>query len=681
MASGHSDGTVCLWDAITGARRRTLSGHSKEVTSLSFSPNSSLLVSTSKEKTIRLWNAITGTKVQNLWRIYRVGSAAFMPNGKRIIFTESQGPIYLWDIIENKQVWVSRRTGEDSSLVRYGHVTISPDGKRIAGSDGVNRKNVWLLDTENGKPLRNAKRFDKRVMSIAFSPNSKLLAVALVENIEVWNVATGATRRISTKDNVNEVLFSPDGKTIAIAVSGAIQIFNVASGENCCELQDRDLRGAGMGQRFAFSPDGSTIASVSDENGVIVWDTRFHIRHVSPQFLVDYPSIVAASRDNKLLVSASYGDAIRLWDRQTGVKRQLYIHRLRPLVDMPLDPHWLKKFVPRSGSRFPDLIDYMVRKKINISSITFSIDGKFFACVWKTKKLQVWDAQSGKMLFTRKLDWSMSDNVVFSPDSKLIATFGYKICLWNTKTGCEAYSSTASLGKVEFVAFSPNGKYLVSSIPSKYDDDDFDDLEPSVHDHGDFYGYTHIGVTVEHDSPLEFSSNSKLLAYQFRGGIIVLNVETRDFVHTFTGHPSNLKKLSVFDNRYLGALHSSEDVFIWDLVTGSAVYKGGIRANESSSYFSLDDEYIALLDQISAYKTSLSANRHSTGISLSGLWIQDDGHDIVYFPHECTDYFDFVAASALVFRWPPTGFFGEATQHLGCNMLQFAMVDKVMDED
>lgn len=681
MASGHLGGKICLWDAITGAKRRTLRGHSEEAVSLSFSPNSSVLMSASDDMTIRFWNTITGTKVTKYrWR-HRVRCAAFMPDGKKIIFVQSPGSIYLWDIIENKKVWSAHRTGDDSSK-GYGNVTISPDGKRIACGDRDNRNNVWLLDAENGKSLHNAKCFDKGVTSFDFSPDSKLLAVGLFKNIEIWNIATGATRRISTKVIVNEVLFSPDGKKIAVAVSGATQILNVASGKKWCDLQDPHLRSHGMPQRFAFSPDGSAISSVSGDNGVIVWDTRFRTKHLDSEFSFEYPSIVAASRDDKQVASASYSDAIRLWDGQTGAKREIYIHRLRPLLDMLSNTRWLKRLKWRfKKPAFPD-INYSGRKKINISSITFSMDGKFFACAWKTKKLQVWDSQSGKKLFARKLDSSTSDKVVFSPDSKLIATLSDKIYLWSTKTGSKAYSSEVSLGKIESVAFSPNSKYLVSSIPSEDEDADFDDMEPSVQDNGDFYGYTHISVTVEYDSLFQFSSNSKLLAYRFGDRVVVLDVETREFVHTFTSHPSNLVKLSIFgDNKYLGALHSMDNVFIWDLVTGSVVHKGVIGKNESSLCFSLNGKHIASLDKIFAYKTSMSVNCHSTGISFTGEWIKDGGHDIVYFPHECKDFFDFMAGSALVFRWPTTGFFGEATQHLGCNMLQFAMADKVMDDD
>jgi WD40 repeat protein len=39
VVSGSGDGTVRLWDAVTGAALQTLEGHSGSVTSVAFSPD------------------------------------------------------------------------------------------------------------------------------------------------------------------------------------------------------------------------------------------------------------------------------------------------------------------------------------------------------------------------------------------------------------------------------------------------------------------------------------------------------------------------------------------------------------------------------------------------------------------------------------------------------------------
>jgi len=66
VASGSSDKTVRLWDAVTGAPLQTLEGHSDWVTSVAFSPDGKVVASGSSDKTVRLWDAVTGAPLQTL---------------------------------------------------------------------------------------------------------------------------------------------------------------------------------------------------------------------------------------------------------------------------------------------------------------------------------------------------------------------------------------------------------------------------------------------------------------------------------------------------------------------------------------------------------------------------------------------------------------------------------------
>jgi WD40 repeat protein len=61
VASASRDKTVRLWEAATGTFRSTLEGHSREVTAVAFSPDGQLVASASRDKTVRLWEAATGT--------------------------------------------------------------------------------------------------------------------------------------------------------------------------------------------------------------------------------------------------------------------------------------------------------------------------------------------------------------------------------------------------------------------------------------------------------------------------------------------------------------------------------------------------------------------------------------------------------------------------------------------
>jgi WD40 repeat protein len=62
LASGSMDKTVKLWHVGSGECVKTLPGHGEGVASVSFSPNGTLLLSGSHDTTVKLWQVSTGTE-------------------------------------------------------------------------------------------------------------------------------------------------------------------------------------------------------------------------------------------------------------------------------------------------------------------------------------------------------------------------------------------------------------------------------------------------------------------------------------------------------------------------------------------------------------------------------------------------------------------------------------------
>jgi WD40 repeat protein len=56
LASAGEDGTVRLWDPVTGAGQATLTGHDSEVGAVAFSPDGRQLASAGADRTLRLWD-------------------------------------------------------------------------------------------------------------------------------------------------------------------------------------------------------------------------------------------------------------------------------------------------------------------------------------------------------------------------------------------------------------------------------------------------------------------------------------------------------------------------------------------------------------------------------------------------------------------------------------------------
>jgi WD40 repeat protein len=122
------DKTVRLWDAVTGALLQTLKGHSSLINLVAFSPDGKQVASGSFDKTVRLWDAVIGALLQTLeGYLSSVRSVAFSPNGKQVASGLFDKTVRLWDAVTGALLQTLKGY---SSLVRS--VAFSPNGKQVA---------------------------------------------------------------------------------------------------------------------------------------------------------------------------------------------------------------------------------------------------------------------------------------------------------------------------------------------------------------------------------------------------------------------------------------------------------------------------------------------------------------------------------------------------------------------
>jgi mono/diheme cytochrome c family protein len=213
--SGGEDGTVRVWDLVSGRERRRFVGHRDEVNAVAFAPDGKHVLSGGADRTVRVWNVSTGREVHKLaGHTDAVRSVAVSRDGRYALSGGEDRAVRLWDLEKGTEV---RALGGHGGPVTA--LTFSADGKR-ALSGGHDRL-VRLWEVPSGKLLGRWEGHTGAVYAVAFSRDGKqALSGGADRSVRRWDVSTGRAQAVLTShaNAVVAVAFAGDGKHV---VSGA----------------------------------------------------------------------------------------------------------------------------------------------------------------------------------------------------------------------------------------------------------------------------------------------------------------------------------------------------------------------------------------------------------------------------------------------------------------------------
>ena len=325
-------------DAASGQTIFEIRGHTADVYTVAFSPDSRLLVTAAaRDPTARVWEVATGLPVATLrGHQDQVQGVAFSPDSRTVATASADGTARVWDL----DIWQNTNALSDQSKnihdTSFSHdhkfaasltdanvsVLDSTTGQRVAllcdskqddppefSLDGrfivancastarVFEVGTWRLITE--VPGRN-----NMFNSVNFSPNSKLIATAERDGVaRVWEVTTGnmvAELIGHTHHELYDATFSPDSNFIVTACADlTAMVWEASTGRRIAVLRGH----TGAVRNASYSPDGKWIATGSDDGTVRLWEPSSGREVVVLRgHLGDYGTITFSS-DGKYLIS------------------------------------------------------------------------------------------------------------------------------------------------------------------------------------------------------------------------------------------------------------------------------------------------------------------------------------------------------------------------------------------
>ncbi len=232
----------------------------------------------------------------------------------------------------------------------------------------------------------------------------------------------------------------------------------------------------GVVNRIAWSPDGSYLASPSEDKTIRIWDARTGACVRILQRHTSGVNSVAWSPDGQHLASASHDKTLRLWDAASGKHLQKlvghtdYVRSVSWSSDgqriaSTSDDQTIRLWEVASGNALQTLEGHTDW----VFSVTWSPDGQRIASASADKIIRQWETASGKHLRTLQGHTAEVWSIAWSPDGQRIASASADktIRLWEAASGKALQVLEGHSGWVDSISFSSDGQWLASKSNSK----------------------------------------------------------------------------------------------------------------------------------------------------------------------------------------------------------------------
>jgi WD40 repeat protein len=345
LVVGGFDGSVALWDAVSG-HRLTTTGPAGGPTDVRFSPDGRRILATNS-RGIRILDAATGHVATTLPAHAWTAVNAFAADSHRLV-SWGGGGLALWDPrapvsplaralpFDDANEAAFDRTGRRFatlgfySLRLWDSATLRPLRPRLPAQDNADvafgdartlvawsslppRIRLWDLSTRQRRRVRAP-----AVSTVLATPRGLVAAGSDRHGLEVLPLGGRARTLPGSRGTQPPIAISPDGRLAVAGVAppagaapgtgGGLRLWNLRSGRVLRRLPEAAVDGV------AFSPDGGLLATGGDDGVLRLWNGHTGLPLGTLGDTGGSPEVAFGGRDRIATLS---GDTLRLWDARS----------------------------------------------------------------------------------------------------------------------------------------------------------------------------------------------------------------------------------------------------------------------------------------------------------------------------------------------------------------------------
>ena len=407
------------------------------IRSFAFSPDGKLLVSGSRDRTARIWNARTGRLLHVLRHQGYVLDEQFSRDGRSLVTASQDGAAYVWDVATGRrELLLVGATGAINAAA------FSPDGSRIAtASDDLLARIYYGAD---GRLLAPLAGHGKAVTSVEFDPSGRTIVTGSSDGTaRLWEaLPPGTLVPIDRRSSPVDAFWAGEH---AVSVAGRRARILATSGRLVKQLT--------MPSPIVASAVSGSSVFLADRAGNLLSDRRgiVELTHgVGATSLAPGPGgSVLLGRGDTVGWSNGHPVLVRVGGRVLGLST--------------------------GGGRFLVRLPSSVRIYTDDGSLVSTIHttaqhavlspGGLGVATTKGKFAQLWDASTGRLLHTLKGHTQLINDAEYSPNGRELVTVSsdHSGRIWDTRTGHVLHVLLGHFFAVNTGSFSPDGRWIVTT--------------------------------------------------------------------------------------------------------------------------------------------------------------------------------------------------------------------------